>query len=262
MCFERVGVEGGDPPGAIDDVDEPLPMRQVRPQYQMVVAPWRQLEDAWVAVDHDRPAVGAAVHVLHAGDRPPAEVAQHGVPVEEPLEREPQRQPAVGHQPVRRPTTRPQLARRGAEGLTARPVELAEAPEARSEGDLGDREIGVVEEPSGEMGTEGSSQGIGRDAQAGREQPVEVTARHPQTGSEMRLRRAVEGAADDEVDSPADQVGPARRDRVGGTVRAATPARPVPRRLGRCGEVEPSHVLGQRPAPAPRPAVDARGDDG
>src|SRR5262249_15832014 len=50
-------LEVGDPPGPVDDVDELLPVRQVRAQHEVVAASREQLEHARVATDQDRAAV-------------------------------------------------------------------------------------------------------------------------------------------------------------------------------------------------------------
>ena len=86
--------------------------------------------------------------MLHAWDRASGEVCDQRVPVERTVEREPQDEAAVGREPVRLAAASPQHPRRLAKRRLAGAIELAKAPEAGGEGDLGDRQIGVVEQPA------------------------------------------------------------------------------------------------------------------
>ena len=76
----------------------------------MVVAR-RELEDAGVARDDDRPPVGPTRHVLDAGGRPRRQEGDEAVPVERPAERQPQRETAVGDETVRLASAGPKAQR-------------------------------------------------------------------------------------------------------------------------------------------------------
>src|SRR5439155_6644884 len=126
------------------EVDQALPVWKVRDQPELAVGGGCELDHAGIAVDDDRPAVADAVHRLDAGNSPRAQLRDEPSPVERPLVGEPQREPAVGGQPVATPPPRPQRTRRVAEDLETDTVELPEAAEPGGERDLGDRQVGVV----------------------------------------------------------------------------------------------------------------------
>src|SRR5262249_60427653 len=88
-------------PGALDDVNQLVPVRQMRAEQQMVCAAANELEYPRVAVDDDRSPVRVGRDVLHAGDRASRKVCEQRIPVERAAKREPQNEAAVGREPVR-----------------------------------------------------------------------------------------------------------------------------------------------------------------
>ena len=78
----EVEVQAGDAAGALHDVDELVPVRQVRAQEEVVVAARGELEHAGLAADDDRAPVGIAVDCLHAWNRAGGEVRGQVRPVE------------------------------------------------------------------------------------------------------------------------------------------------------------------------------------
>jgi hypothetical protein len=137
-----------------------------------------------------------------------------------------------------------QVGRRRAEHLPHGPVELAPAAEPSGESDVGDGEVGVVEEPPGEVRAPGPRQLIRGHSQVGDEQPAKMPRRHADPGRERRLGAAVvHDAADDLLDRLADELGCAGGDRSGDPVGAAAVARPEARGFGRGRMVEGPDVL-------------------
>ena len=148
------------------------------------------------------------------------------------MERQPEDEAAVGHEPIAPAPAGAQLGGRGAEDLLAGPVELAQAAEPARPGDVGDREIGVVEEPPGEVRAVAASQTVGRGADVLGEQPPQVTGRDAEPPGEVVLGAAVERALADQVHRPAHQLGAGHR-RGGAAIRPAAQACPEPGRLRR-----------------------------
>src|SRR5262245_35935044 len=142
----------------------------MRAQHQVVVAAAPQLEDTGVAVDDDRPPVRLAVDPLDSGNRMLGEVIERRAPVELAEEGEPQRQAAVGDEPIDLAPTSTQGSRRVAEDVAARAVELSQAAEARGERDLGDAQVGVVEQAPRKMDAGRASEPVGGDAEMEREE--------------------------------------------------------------------------------------------
>jgi hypothetical protein len=112
--------------------------------------------------------------VLHAENRASREVCEHRVPVERAAEREPQNEAAVGREPVSLVAASPQCPRRLAKRLLAGAVELAKAAEAGGEGDLGDRQIGVVEQPARVVDPRRARKAVWRHAEVLDEEAAEV----------------------------------------------------------------------------------------
>ncbi len=81
-------------------------------------------------------------------------------------------------------------------------------PKPGGEGDVGDGQVGVVEQAAGEVGPAGAGQRVGRHAQVLGEQAPEVAGRDADAGAEVGLGAVVEGAGEDELDGPADELGP------------------------------------------------------
>ena len=138
-------------PHLLDDVDQAAPVRQMRGEQKVIRTSIRDLDDARVSVDQDRPPVHAIRDVFDARDRSRGQVAEHRGEVERAGKAEPEAQPAVGHQSVGRTPPGAELARGGPEDVGDGAVELAEAAEARGERDLRDGKIGVIEQPPGEV---------------------------------------------------------------------------------------------------------------
>ena len=147
----EVDVEVRDAARPLDDVDELLPVRQVRSEQEVVVASRRELEHTRARRDDDRPAVCPTGDVLDARYGAGGEVPEHRVPVQRSVKRQPEDQASVGDEPIGHAPAGTELAGRCLEHVLAGPVELAQAPEARRERDLQHAEIGVVQEPAGEV---------------------------------------------------------------------------------------------------------------
>ena len=83
-CSSRgeVEVEIEQAPDLLHDVDQTAPVRQMRREQQVVGAAARNLDDARVAVDQDRPAIQAVGDLLDAADCSRGEITEHGVPVQ------------------------------------------------------------------------------------------------------------------------------------------------------------------------------------
>jgi hypothetical protein len=256
-----VKVEARDAPRAADHMDQLLPVRQVRAQDEVVRASRRQLEHAGIPTDGDRAPVRAAGDVLDAWDRARREIGDHRVPVERATERQPKQQAPVGDQPVRLAALLAQHPRRRPEDVAARPVELAQAAEAGGEGDLGDRQIGIVEEATSEVGARRARQSVWRHPQVSGEQPAQVAGRHTEPIPQLGLGSVIQCAVQDQPDRATDQLGARPRNRRRFTVRAASEAGAVAGRLGRRGQIESPHVALAGLRGASRPAVDPGGDD-
>jgi hypothetical protein len=233
----------------------------VRAEQEVVVSAVRDLEHAGVVADDDCPPVRAFGDVLDAGDCPCGEVGGHRFPVQWAHERKAQQQASVGDQAVCLPAPCAKLARRLAEYLAARAVELPQAPEACGVGDLGDREVGVVEQPAGEMCAGRARQPVRGHSHMCLEQASKVPRRDTEPGPEIGFSPLIQSPVEDQADCAADERwrGPAEGLRP--AVRAAPMACPVAGGLGGGGERERSHVPCAGPRRAPGTAVDARGDD-
>ena len=144
---------------------------------EVVVGPGPQLEHAGVATDDDRAPVRASGDVLDARDGAGCEVGDERLPVEGAAEGETQEQAPVRGETVGLAAPGAQLARRLAEDLHAGPVELAQAAEAGGEGDLGNGQVGVVEQPAGEMHPRRARQPVGRHANVCDEESSQVPGR-------------------------------------------------------------------------------------
>jgi hypothetical protein len=182
-------------------------MWQMRPKEQVISSSARDLEHAGVPVDRDRASIGAIRHLLYTLDRSSREVPEHRGPIERGPEGQPKHQSAVSDQSVALASAGPKLPRGGMEHITARPIHLPDAAEAGCERDVRDREVRVIEQPAGEMGSARSRQLIGGDAEMLEEQSAEVASGDEQPGTEVVLRSAVEGAVEDELNGPADELG-------------------------------------------------------
>ena len=191
--LREVEVEAADPAGALHDVDELVPVRQVRAQEEVVVAAGTELEHARLAADDDRAPVGVAFDGLDAGNRAGGEVRGQVRPVERAAVREAQEQAAVRDEPIRLAAAGAQLAGRLAEDVLAGTVELAQAAEAGRERDLGHGQVGVVEEPPREVDPGRARQPVRRHAQLLLEEPAQVTGRDTEARAEVGLARVDRG---------------------------------------------------------------------
>ena len=164
---------------------------------------------------------------------------------------------------LRRGSGRAQLARRLAEDLLAGAVELAQAAEAGGEGDLGDGQVGVVEQPAGEMHPRRARQPVGRHAHVRDEESAQVPGRDTEPLTQVGLASEVECAVEDQAHRAADQLRRAPREGEGlrPPIRATAMARPVAGGLGGGRERERPHILGAWPRGAAGPAVDTCRDD-
>ena len=144
------------------------------------------------------------------------QVAEHRGEVERAGKAEPEAQPAVGHQSVGRTPPGAELARGGTEDVGDGPVELAEAAEARGERDLRDGEIGVIEQPPGEVRPARARELGGSDPDLIVKEPAQVANREPEASRHGDLGVASQSAVDDEADPAADHLGCHAAD--GGTV--------------------------------------------
>jgi hypothetical protein len=256
-----VRVEAEDPARPPHHVDQARPVRQVRAQHEVLRTFRGQLDDPGVVVDQHGPAVADGRHVLDAGDRAGAQHAEHRVPRERGLERHPEREAAVGHQPVLDPATGPQLTGGSPEHFLAGAVELADAAEPGGEGQLGDRQVGVVEQTAGEMHPGGAGELVRGQAQVLAEQPSELPSGQAQASAEILLGAVVQGPIQNEPHGAADhfRAEPGR----GGfpPVWAAMQAGPEARGLSRRRQREPEDVAGIRLGPVRCQAVETSGDD-
>ena len=186
-------------------------------------------------------------------------MAHGGLPLERRVEGQAERQSTIRDQPITLTTALAQITRRSTEDVPHRSVEVPDTAEAGREGDLCDRQVGIVEQAPREMCATGMSELRRRDTDVFCEQSSEVTRRHGEAPAQGRLTVVVERACDDQPDRTADQFLCVRRDIAGRPVGPAPQTRPEAGGLGRRRQLEGRHVLGTRSRAAPRAAVDARG---
>jgi hypothetical protein len=151
-----------------------------------------------------------------------------------------------------------QITRRRMKNVSHRAVEVPHTAEARRERDLGDGEVGVVQETSCEMGASRVCQLRRGDTHVVAEQPAEVTRRHVQPPPEGGFITVVERAGDDQLHRAADKLRCVRGDVADHSVRPASQTRPVAGRFGRGRQLEGGHVLGAGSCATSRAAVDPR----
>src|SRR5262245_17140342 len=87
-----------------------------------------------------------------------------------------------------------------------------------------------------------------------------MPCRNPQAAAQLLLGRVVERAIEDQSYRAAHELWATPCDALGPPVRPTLETRPVPGRLGRGGQWEPSQIPGVGPRTAPRPTVDTRSD--
>ena len=160
----------------------------------------------------------------------------------------------------RRPRA-PQLLGREAEDVLHHPVELADAVEPGRGRDLGERQVGVVEQAAGEVRAP-AARDLGRSrADVNVEESAQVARAHPEPGRERVLGGVVERAVGDGAQRPAHELGgldpTGHRFAIGTAAQARTKAG----RLGRRGRRVRPGVARQRRSRAARAAVDPGRDD-
>jgi hypothetical protein len=169
-----VGIDAEQLPDPVHHMDQALPVRQVGAEEQVPVAAGRDLQHPGRAVHGDRAPIGATLDRFDPRQRPDGKEGPDGVPVVAGQDRQPQREPAVGDEPVSAVPAVAELGRRRAEHLPHGPVELPQTPEPGGEGDVEDREVGVVQEATGEVRPPGPSQLVGACPQVLEEQSAQV----------------------------------------------------------------------------------------
>jgi hypothetical protein len=246
VCHGRtnVGVDAHHPPGSLDDVDQAFPIREVGTEKQVVLTPWVHLQHTRPTVQANRSTVDTVLDRFHARHGAVGEERDDAVPVERRLEREPHGQPAVRGEPVGSTPTATKLAGRGPEHLAHGAIELAEAPKPGRERNIGDGQLGIVQEPAGEVGTTGPSQLIGSHAEVVVEQAPKMPRRDPEPCPEVRLCPFVEHSVDDELHRAAHQLGSVLGDGAGDSVGAAAQTGAETCGLGRSRQLERTDVLG------------------
>ena len=143
-------------------------------QQQAVLAARGDLQEAGRARHGDRPPVGVTVDRLDPRHQTGGEEGPHRVPVIAGHDRQAQGKPAVGGEPVGAVPAIAQVGRRRAEHVLHGPVELAQAAEPGGESDVHHGEVGVVEEPPGEVRAPGPGQLIRAHPQMPEEQPAKM----------------------------------------------------------------------------------------
>ncbi len=92
----EIEVEVWDTPRPLYDVHELFPVREMRAQNEVITGAGKELEDAGVAADDDRPPVGVRLDVFDAGNCLRGEVGRSRLPVEQTSTRQPEGEAAVG----------------------------------------------------------------------------------------------------------------------------------------------------------------------
>jgi len=167
-------------------------------------------------------------------DRAGAEVAEHQLPIQRSTMREAQGEAAVGHQTVADPATGAQVARRRPEYLKTGAIELADAAEPGRGADLGDGQVGVVEQAASEVRPAGARELVGGDTEMLVEQPPQMPRGDAQPRAELVLGVAVESPVDHEPHGAADELGVGPAEGRVAAVGTASQAGPKSRGLGRC----------------------------
>ena len=210
-------------------------------------------------VERDGAAVAILGDDLDPRDRAPAQEVQHRRPIVRRVIAQQQRDLAA--RPGRHVfgARAPQCARRAAEQRLKRLVEAADAAEAGGEGDLGHRQLGLVDELLGQQHAAGLRDGDRRGAEMLLEQPPQMALADAEPLGESIERRLVERA---ELD---------QRQRARHGVGGAAPGAEIGRGLGpaaqagaeagflcRGGGRKEGHILfARRARRADRPAIDA-----
>ena len=192
-----IGVGAQQGAGAVYVVDDRVVGRQVEPQPQMLaVGHVVHFGDADVTAHADGAHIGA-VGGFHAGNRTRSVVGQERAEVEGRHVGDGQRQAAVDAGPFAPPALRAQLAGREPEEGGHGPVQLPRPAEAGRSRDGVERQVGLVDQPAGEVGAPGSGDGTRRGADVQFEQPSQVPGAVAHVGGECPLVVVIEEAVGD-----------------------------------------------------------------
>ena len=231
-----------------------------------VVGERTQCDESGPVRQPHRAGVDAVRHGLDAADAAhPQELKQRRA-VERCAEREAEREGA-GHERclfTTRATVRAQGRRGEREHVPDRVVELADAGETGSEGDLRDRERSGLDEYPCRLCPLGPGERNRSGSDLGNELTVQLPLAVVEATGESGNTVTVDNAVRDQAHGPADEIGSTvPLGRTWGGVRTAALAGPEAGQLGcRCGRVE-AHIVrlrGHRRAAGP--AVDPGGHDG
>ncbi len=174
--------------------------------------------------------------MLDTRDRPRREEPEQRVPGEGRAVREPQLQTAVGDEARRVAAPGSQLARRETEHLLDDAVHLPDRLEAGRGRDLRHGQIGVVEQPPGEVRATRTRDLARSRADVLGEQAPQMARAHAESRREIVLGGVVERAVDDEAQGAAHELGRVDPRRVRFAVGPAAQARPEAVRFGGGGE--------------------------
>lgn len=170
-------------------------------------------------------------------------------------------QSAVGDESIPSSTSSAEVLRGAMEDAPHLAVELADSSESGGERQLGDGEVGVVEQAAGEVSANRARQIARADTKFRQAAAAKVSGRHPEPVGEIRFGAVVECAVEDQGHCATDQVA-ALRARRHGAVGTALEARPESGRLGCCRQGVPDLVVSQRFRATSGSAVNAGGVDG
>ena len=258
---DRIGIEVEQAPRHRHDLMYPVEGRQPHREQELAGAGHRpHLERTEPGAEADRAPVRLALDLFDAGCGAQRQEVEQRAPVERRAERQPQRQ---GRLRRRRGAARAQRRRGGGEAGAHRVVELPHAREARREGDLGQRQVALVEQAARQVGAARPRDRSGCHTEMSRKQPRQMARPDAEPRREGLEIVVVEGARRDQPQRARHQrraARPGRRARGG--LGSAAPACPEAGALRGRRAREESHVLAARSARrADRPAVDAGGHD-
>jgi hypothetical protein len=146
------------------------------------------------------------------------------VPIERLLQWQPHHQATISGEPVGPTSTTAQFAGRGSEHLAHVTIELADAPESGRERHLGDGQVRVVQESTGEVGATRPGQHVRGDTEVFVEHAPQVTRGYRQTRAQGFLGAVIQHSVDDELHRPAYELGRMASNGAEHTVRAAAQA--------------------------------------
>jgi hypothetical protein len=194
------------------------------------------LDDAGIAAHREGAPVAAVDERLDAAYCPHLEVSAGGDSVEGRYEGKPEPQSSIGDEHISGAAPRSQITGGEPEDVMDDPIHLPDASESGGAGDHRHGQIGLVEEPPGEMGSPGSGHERGGGTHVPFEEPTELAGAVADPTSQHVLVVAIEVAVGYEAHgrdhrrrSFGEGIGP------NVAIRAAAQARPVPGGLGRDG---------------------------